>query len=110
MLLLRAWERDCLPLLTPLISVDVLLLAASRDGMNGAVPIKHFHLALNHSQDRVREVIKQLVEDDWLRIEADDTDGRVKSVRPTDRLMTMLGEYERSVCEMFDEQPPSRKR
>lgn len=102
LLLLRAWEREHIPLLTPLISLDVLLLAASHDGARGALPVKTFHLALMHSQDRVREVIKHLVEDDWLRLDEDGSDGRVKSVRPTEKLMIMLDEYERSAREMFE--------
>ncbi len=103
MLLLRAWERERIPSLTPLISVDVLLLAASRDGVDGPSSIKLFHLALNYSQDRIREVIRKLVEDGWLRIEHYDGDGRVKCVRPTEKLITMLAEYECNVREMFEE-------
>jgi len=98
---MRAWEREHIPLPSPQISLDVLLLAASRDSENGDVQVKNFHLALKHSEDRVREIIKSLVADGWLRMDEHSDDGRVKLVRPTDKLMLLLGEYERSLIEML---------
>lgn len=103
MLIMHAWERDHVPMPAPQISLDILLFAASRDGSNGDVQVKNFHLALNHSEDRVREIIKQLVADEWLRFEVHNEDGRVKLVRPTEKLLIMLGEYERSLREILNE-------
>ena len=81
--------------------MDVLLLAASRDTGNGDVQVKNFHLALKHSEDRVRDINKSLVADGWLRMDEHNEVGRVKLVRPTDKLMLLLGEYEHSLKEML---------
>lgn len=63
--------------------------------------MKDFHLSLYYSDDRVSQVLKQLVRDGWLVMERDDADRRMRKVHASDRLWLLFGEYQRFLFEML---------
>lgn len=93
-LTLRSWEKRRIPFFTPQIGLDVLLYVGACALNNNSAKIKEIHLALGYSQDRIREVTKQLAEDGWIEIAKHNGDGRSKSVKPTDKAIKLLEEYQ----------------
>lgn len=99
LLLLRSWERQHMPMAGSLVAGDIVLLALARDDGNAA-RVKDFHLSLHYSEDRVSQVLKQLVREGWLTMERDEADKRMRKVHASDRLVLLFGEYQRSLVEL----------
>lgn len=93
LLTMRLWERQNIPLLTPVISLDVLLLAAVAKLEERELATKSFHLSLGYSEDRTREVIQELEGAGWLSSCPSAYDRRTKIVFATDKLMGVMEEY-----------------
>ena len=102
LLLLRSWERQHMPMAGSIIAGDIVLLALARDD-GDAARVKDFHLSLHYSEDRVSQVLKELVRDGWLTMERDDSDRRMRKVHASDRLVLLFREYQRSLIELVDD-------
>ena len=102
LLLLRSWERQNMPMAGSIIAGDIVLLAFARDD-GDAARVKDFHLSLHYSEDRVSQVLKELVRDGWLTMERDEDDRRMRKVHASDRLALLFGEYQRSLFEMMSD-------
>lgn len=102
LLLLRSWERQHMPMAGSIIAGDIVLLALARDD-GDAARVKDFHLSLHYSEDRVSQVLKELVRDGWLTMERDEDDRRMRKVHASDRLALLFGEYQRSLFEMMSD-------
>lgn len=104
---IRLWERQNIPLLTPLISLDILVLAASAKLQGKELAAKTFHLTLGYSEDRTREIIQHLEIDGWLRSSWSQEDKRMKIVTATEKLMRVMEGY----CELLSglRHPTDRK-
>lgn len=100
LLLLRSWERQHMPMAGSIIAGDIVLLALARDD-GDAARVKDFHLSLHYSEDRVSQVLKELVRDGWLTMERDETDKRMRKVHASDRLRLLFGEYRRTLAELM---------
>ena len=100
LLLLRSWERQHLPMTGSIIAGDVVLLALARDE-GDAARVKDFHLSLHYSEDRVSQVLKELVREGWLTVERDEDDRRMRKVHASDRLLLLFDEYQRFLFELL---------
>jgi len=89
-----------MPMAGSIIAGDIVLLALARDD-GDAARVKDFHLSLHYSEDRVSQVLKELVRDGWLTMERDETDRRMRKVHASDRLHFLFGEYQRFLFEML---------
>lgn len=103
LLLLRSWERQHMPMAGSTIASDIVLLALARDD-GDAARVKDFHLSLHYSEDRVSQVLKELVRDGWLAMERDDDDRRMRKVHASDRLRLLFGEYRRFLVELLSDE------
>ena len=54
-----SWERASFPLYQPQIARDVLIYSALSSADNGLATMKNIHFETSHSEDRVREIIRQ---------------------------------------------------
>lgn len=102
LLLLRSWERQNMPMAGSIIAGDIVLLALAREDGNAA-RVKDFHLSLHYSEDRVSQVLKELVRDGWLTMERDVSDRRMRKVHASDRLRMLFDEYRRFLLEMLSD-------
>lgn len=102
LLLLRSWERQHMPMAGSIIAGDIVLLALARED-GDAARVKDFHLSLHYSEDRVSQVLKELVRDGWLTMERDEADRRMRKVYASDRLELLFGEYQRFLFELLNE-------
>lgn len=100
LLLLRSWERQNMPMAGSMIAGDIVLLALARED-GDAARVKDFHLSLHYSEDRVSQVLKDLVRDGWLTMERDESDRRMRKVHASDRLRLLFGEYRRFLVELL---------
>lgn len=89
-----------MPMAGSIIAGDIVLLALARDD-GDAARVKDFHLSLHYSEDRVSQVLKELVRDGWLTMERDEDDRRMRKVHASDRLRLLFGEYRRFLFEML---------
>lgn len=89
-----------MPMAGSIIAGDIVLLALARDD-GDAARVKDFHLSLHYSEDRVSQVLKQLVRDGWLTMERDEADKRMRKVHASDRLRLLFGEYQRFLLELL---------
>lgn len=100
---LRNWERTEIPFFSPQISLDVLLHVSAAALRNELAKVKDVHLAIGHSQDRIREVMKQLADNDWIELLPNARDGRSRIVVPTDKSLNLLDNYrKRLISELTD--------
>jgi DNA-binding MarR family transcriptional regulator len=83
-----------------IIAGDIVLFALARDD-GDAARVKDFHLSLHYSEDRVSQVLKELVRDGWLTMASDDADRRMRKVHASDRLILLFGEYRRFLLELL---------
>jgi DNA-binding MarR family transcriptional regulator len=97
LLLLRKWEKDNIPLLSPQIALDILLYSAASIGDGGPSSAKEFHLVIGHSKDRVREIMRDLIEQGLLRDMPDARDARVRRIVPTEAGLHLIDEYRNSL-------------
>ena len=107
LLLLRSWERQNLPMAGSKIASDIVLFAIARDD-GDAARVKDFHLSLHYSEDRVSQVLKELVREGWLTMESDDSDRRMRKVYPSDQLRLLFDEYQRFLVELLLTPPSIR--
>lgn len=93
LLSMRSWERQNVPLYQPQIALDILLHSSACAAKGQPAKIKDIHLAIGHSQDRIREIIRELVNGDWLIPERDKHDGRARRVLPSPKCLSLLENY-----------------
>lgn len=92
LLAMRTWERDHLPMVSPQIALDILLYsAASLDAPRP--PTQEFHRVTGHSKDRVREVMRDLMEQGLIRYVPDLRDARVRGVVATAAGLKLIDRY-----------------
>ncbi len=89
----RAWERQQLPLFKPQIAFDIILYCTLYAARNTPACTKDFHLAIGSSQDRVRQVLKELARDGWIYSLPDPLDARVRRIVPSAKALAMLDDY-----------------
>lgn len=97
LLAIRNWERGNIPHFKPQIALDVLLYAFVSSRRSKPSPTKEAHLEIGHSQDRVRETITMLVNENWLLREPCRNDRRVVRLQPTEQTMRLVLQYEQYV-------------
>ena len=97
LLALRKWEKDNIPLLSPQIALDILLFSAAAMGVREPAPTKEFHLVTGHSKDRVRELMRELIDQGLLCDMPDSQDARVRRIVPTEAGLQLIGEYRNSL-------------
>lgn len=102
MLSLREWERTQIPLFAPQIALDVLLHVAACSAQGRTVKMKEIYLAVGYSQDRIREVVKELIAGDWLSCIRDHRDGRSRLVVATAKALDLLEAYMRRMAGELD--------
>src|SRR5688572_19807364 len=93
-----------MPMAGSKIAGDIVLLALARED-GDAARVKDFHLTLQYSEDRVSQVLKELVRDGWLSMERDEADRRMRKVHASDRLRLLFDEYQRSLRELVTDEP-----
>lgn len=99
---LREWERSRVPMFAPQIALDVILYAVANLSSGQLARTKDFHLAIGNSQDRVREVMRFLENDGWIRSEADPTDARLKRIAPCQKSIDLVATYQERVSQSCD--------
>lgn len=102
MLKLREWERSHVPMFAPQIALDIILYAVANMGVGRLARTKDFHLAIGNSQDRVREVMRFLENDGWIRSEADASDARLKRIAPSKKSIDLVASYQERFSEPHD--------
>lgn len=105
LLLLRSWERQNMPMAGSKIAGDIVLLALAREDGDPA-RVKDFHLSLHYSEDRVSQVLKELVREGWLTMERDNADRRMRKVYASDRLHLLFDEYRRFLFDLLNDHQP----
>ena len=89
-----------MPMAGSIIAGDIVLLALARED-GDAARVKDFHLSLHYSEDRVSQVLKELVRDGWLTMQRDDADRRMRKVYASERLRILFTEYQRYLLELI---------
>ena len=102
MLKLREWERSRVPMFAPQIALDVILYAVANLSSGQMARTKDFHLAIGNSQDRVREVMRFLENDGWIRSEADPSDARLKRIAPCKKSIDLVASYQERCSQSYD--------
>lgn len=87
--------RQHLPFSGSSVAVDIVLFALTRHEERKPAYVKDFHLSLTYSEDRVSELLRELVDDGWLLLQRDSVDGRLRQVLPTQRLIDAFAEGQR---------------
>ena len=93
LLSVRSWERGQVPLCQPQIALDILLHTSLCAARGQPAKMKEIHLAIGYSQDRIREIVKELIAGGWLALTRDESDGRAKLALPTTKCIALMGDY-----------------
>ena len=81
----------------PQIALDILIYSQLAGSDFPDAGMKDLHLNIQHSEDRVREVRKNLIKNGWMDIDAHGVDGCSKCIRPAPRLISLFEEYQKFV-------------
>ena len=76
-----------LPIQNSLIALDILNNVALNHVKEQPLPVKSLMGALPHSPAGLRHHYARLIDDGWIKTEPDGEDGRVRLVKPSDRLI-----------------------
>lgn len=90
---LRQWERAKVPFSSPQIAFDIALRVTQLRLENRFIPLKAIHLSVDHSADRVREILAQLARDGWIERVEHAEDRRVRLLRASDKLVELMISY-----------------
>lgn len=70
-------------------AAEMLYLVTARSSEQ-PIRVKDLHLALGYSEARVRQILHALADDGWLMIDRHGEDGRMRSLRHTERTAKVL--------------------
>jgi len=70
--------------------------------------VKGFHIGLRFSEDRVSQVLKQLLASGRLHVQPDEYDRRMRKVIPAEQLRLLFGEYRRLLLELLNPTEPPK--
>ena len=90
---LRSWCKDNLPIENSLIAYDLILVLAINNYAKNNISIKELFASVPHSYTAVRGHYLRFVNDGWVEHYLDESDERIKYVRPTARLVKTMNEY-----------------
>ena len=91
---LRHWERAEVPFSSPQIAFDIALHVTQLRLENRFIPLKGIHLSVNHSADRVREILGTMIRDGWIERTEHPNDRRMRLLRASDKLVSLMASYE----------------
>ena len=90
---LRSWCKDNLPIENSLIAYDLILVLAINNYAKNNISIKELFASVPHSYTAVRGHYLRFVNDGWVEHYLDESDKRIKYVRPTAKLVKTMSEY-----------------
>jgi len=90
---LRTWCRDNLPIENSLIAYDLILVLGINNYAKNDISIKELFNSVPHSYTAVRSHYLRFVNDGWIEHYLNETDKRIKYVRPTPKLIKALNDY-----------------
>jgi DNA-binding MarR family transcriptional regulator len=91
---LREWERSHFPKEAWRVSSEVIIAIAAFHLANKPLSIKGLQGLLPYSPRSIKTAIDQLLDDGWCELSFAIPDRRVKSIRGTPKLFTLLDMYE----------------
>jgi DNA-binding MarR family transcriptional regulator len=90
---LRTWCTDHLPIENSLIAYDLILVLAINNYAKNNISIKELFASVPHSYTAVRGHYLRFVNDGWIEHYLDESDKRIKYVRPTIKLVKIMNDY-----------------
>jgi len=90
---LRAWCKDHLPIENSLIAYDLILVLAINNYAKNNISIKELFASVPHSYTAVRGHYLRFVKDGWVEHYLDESDKRIKYIRPTAKLVKTMNDY-----------------
>jgi len=90
---LRSWCKDNLPIENSLIAYDLILILAINNYAENNISIKELFASVPHSYTAVRGHYLRFVNDGWVEHYLDESDKRIKYVRPTAKLIEIMNNY-----------------
>jgi DNA-binding MarR family transcriptional regulator len=90
---LRSWCKDNLPIENSLIAYDLVLVLAINNYAKNNISIKELFASVPHSYTAVRGHYLRFVNDGWVEHYLDESDKRIKYVRPTPKLVKTMNQY-----------------
>jgi len=90
---LRTWCKDHLPIESSLIAYDLILVLAINNYAKNNISIKELFASVPHSYTAVRGHYLRFVNDGWVEHYFDESDKRIKYVRPTAKLIKTMNDY-----------------
>jgi DNA-binding MarR family transcriptional regulator len=93
MLSLRNSSRVILPMGDSLIAYDLILVLAINNYAKNNISIKELFASVPHSYTAVRGHYLRFVNDGWIEHYLDESDKRIKYVRPTAKLVKTMNDY-----------------
>ena len=90
---LRSWCKDNLPTENSFIAYDLILVLAINNYAKNNISIKELFASVPHSYTAVRGHYLRFVNDGWVEHYLDESDKRIKYVRPTAKLVKTMNDY-----------------
>jgi DNA-binding MarR family transcriptional regulator len=90
---LRTWCKDHLPTENSLIAYDLILVLAINNYAKNNISIKELFASVPHSYTAVRGHYLRFVKDGWVEHYLDESDKRIKYIRPTAKLVKTMNDY-----------------
>ena len=90
---LRSWCKDHLPIKNSFIAYDLILILAINNYAKNNISVKELFASVPYSYTAVRGHYLRFVNEGWVEHYLDQSDKRIKYIRPTPKLVKTMNEY-----------------
>ena len=104
--LLRACDKDILPIANSLVAYDLLLQIVIPYKTNQSITVKSLFSSTPHSYTAIRHHYKRLLKEGWIKHRNDDVDARVKYIEPTEKLIKAIAGFTQFANTVLKPPPP----
>lgn len=102
---LRQWRKDNFPAYESPAAYDLIIFLAIQFAKGETFTVKQLFASLPHSYTAIRQHYKGLMGEGLIVSASDESDGRLKYVKPTEKFITLVDSYITEVSRKF---PPHR--
>jgi DNA-binding MarR family transcriptional regulator len=97
----RNWEETHLPIFQSALAFDLLAVVTHHTLQTAPVSLKKLFASLDYSEAGIRKHLKRVIRDEWIKLEGDGADKRVRVVVAQPKLIELFDEYAKVLNEHY---------
>lgn len=97
----RRWAKENLPMYESTIANDLIIFLAIEFVKGDPLTVKRLFASLPYSYTAIRQHYKKLFADGWVKHIADEKDGRIKYIKPSEKFIAIIDAYVETLDRTF---------